>query len=73
MKNIMFYLPKYFFRSRVRTPISCNMNQLIYNTNQGFAELCVYNARHSLASYTKHKATPTRENYCRKFAFLNLY
>jgi hypothetical protein len=33
-----------------------------YNTNQGLAELCDNNERHSLTSYTKHIATPTPED-----------
>jgi uncharacterized protein (DUF2164 family) len=37
-----------------------NLAKMFYN--QGLAELCVKNARHSLAGYTKHIATPTPED-----------
>ena len=37
-----------------------------YNRHEGFAELCAYNARHSLAEYTKQNSCAHAQN-CREF------
>jgi hypothetical protein len=33
-----------------------NVHYVLYNRHQEFPHLCVYNARHSLAGYTKHSS-----------------
>ena len=58
-KNKFFsvFMSKYTLSALMLKSVPCelnNQNITEYNRHEGFAELCVYNARHSLAEYTKH-------------------